>query len=216
MAPAYLTIVNKVLRRLREPTVTTVNETAYSQLIGDFVNDTKREVEDAWNWEALRITLTATTTAQLFNYVLVDAGNRLRILNAWNDTDNFELKYASSKWFDEQFLMSTSITTGSPTHYTFNGIDTNGDIQIDLYPVPSGVFDLRFNCVKTNDPFTTDSETTIIPDDIIVHGALARALSERGMDGGNQEAEMRYKLLLADYIAMEAHRRPEELEWSAS
>jgi len=215
MSASFITIVNKVLRRLRESTVTTVAENAYSQLISDFVNDTKREVEDAWNWETLRITLTATTTASLFNYVLVDAGNRIRVLNAWNDTDNFELQYAPSKWFDEQFLMSSTVPTGSPTHYTFNGVDSNGDIQIDLFPIPSGVYNLRFNCVKTTDPLALDADTTNIPDEIIVMGALSRALSERGIDGGNQDTEMRYRLLLSDYISMEAHRRPEEIEWRA-
>jgi len=111
--------------------------------------------------------------------------------------------------------MSSTVPTGSPTHYTFNGVDSNGDIQIDLFPIPSGVYNLRFNCVKTTDPLALDADTTNIPDEIIVMGALSRALSERGIDGGNQDTEMRYRLLLSDYISMEAHRRPEEIEWRA-
>ncbi len=66
----YLEIVNKVLKRLREPTVASVSENSYSSLIGDLVNVAKREIEDAWNWSTLRTTLTATTAPDLFNYVL--------------------------------------------------------------------------------------------------------------------------------------------------
>ena len=45
----YLSLVNSVLRRLRETEVSSVADNAYSKLIGDFVNDAKRQVEDAYN-----------------------------------------------------------------------------------------------------------------------------------------------------------------------
>ena len=45
----YLELVNDVLLRLREQTVTTVSLTNYSQLIGKFVNDSKRQIEDAYD-----------------------------------------------------------------------------------------------------------------------------------------------------------------------
>ena len=57
----YLELVNKVLIRLREDEVGSVNQTAYSKLVGEFVNDAARLVEDAWDWSALRTTLTVTT-----------------------------------------------------------------------------------------------------------------------------------------------------------
>jgi len=46
----YLEAVNKVLRRLREPEVGSVDETVYSKLIGEFVSDAKSLVENAWSW----------------------------------------------------------------------------------------------------------------------------------------------------------------------
>ena len=49
----YLEIVNSIMGRLREPTVSTVALTAYSQLIGKFVNDAKRQIEDSFDWNAL-------------------------------------------------------------------------------------------------------------------------------------------------------------------
>ena len=45
MSTQYLTIVNEVLRRLREDEVSAVANTAYSKMVGDFVNDAKRIVE---------------------------------------------------------------------------------------------------------------------------------------------------------------------------
>jgi hypothetical protein len=59
----YLQIINAVLRRLRETEVTDVNETDYSKLIGEYVNSVKKEVEAAWDWNALRTTLTLNTTS---------------------------------------------------------------------------------------------------------------------------------------------------------
>jgi len=45
-----LTIVNSVLRRLRETEVSTVAASDYSKLIGTFVNDAKETLEDMWFW----------------------------------------------------------------------------------------------------------------------------------------------------------------------
>ena len=50
----YLTLVNNVLRRLREDSVLSVTETTYSTLIGDILNDAKNIVEHSWDWSALR------------------------------------------------------------------------------------------------------------------------------------------------------------------
>ena len=68
----YLDLVNNVLTRLREPTVSSVQDNSYSKLIGVYINDAKREVEDAYDWNSLTNTLSATTTDSVFNYVLTD------------------------------------------------------------------------------------------------------------------------------------------------
>ena len=66
----YLNLVNNVLRRLREDEVTNVSESTYSKMVGDFVNDAKDLVETAWDWSALRTTLTITTAAD--DYVFIN------------------------------------------------------------------------------------------------------------------------------------------------
>ncbi len=62
----FLELVNDVLIRLREPTVTTVTLNSYSTLIGRFVNDAKRQIEDAFSWNVLGQTVTVSTVAATY------------------------------------------------------------------------------------------------------------------------------------------------------
>ena len=57
----YLNLMNNVLRRLREEEVTTVNESTYSKMVGDFINDAKTTVEQSYDWSALRKTVVINT-----------------------------------------------------------------------------------------------------------------------------------------------------------
>ena len=210
----YLECVNRVLRRLRENEVTTVNETPYSKLIGDLVNVVKVEIEDAWDWSALRTTLTANTTATLFNYVLVGSGTRLRVLDIINDTDNFLMQQRGTKWFDQQFLLNNQ-QLGSPLYYNFNGVDSNGDSQVDFFPVPDGAYDIRINVILPQAELVADATQIQIPALLLVEGALARAISERGDDGGYVEQEQRYRSMASDLIAVESSQRLDEMIWVA-
>ena len=93
----YLQLVNSVLRRLREDEVTSVSQNSYSKLIGEFVNDAKRSVEDAYDWTALRTTLTVTTDDTTFNYVLTGSQNSMKLLDVINDTSDFFMQYRPSR-----------------------------------------------------------------------------------------------------------------------
>lgn len=213
-AVTYLDIVNKVMRRLRENDVTSVQETPYSKMIGELVNVVKAEVEDTWNWSALRTTITANTQANIYSYVLTDSGVRTRIIDVIDDTNNTRLDYQTTTWFDEQFL-TADLEYGAPSWWNLNGVDSNGDSKADLYPVPDGVYAIRFNVVKPQADLVLDSDEILVPYQIVVEGALARAISERGADGGYQEQEARYQRILSDYIAIDAGNRPDETIWYA-
>jgi hypothetical protein len=212
----FISLVNDVLVRLREPEASSVSDTAYVKLIAKFVNDSKRVVEDAYNWNALSETLSATTTAQVFNYVLVGSGQRFRVIDVINDTQNIFVNLAATKWMDQQFLMTTP-QTGSPAYYNFNGTDSNGDTQVDLYPIPDGAYNIRFNIIKPQEPLVINADVLLVPPEPVILGALARAQAERGEDGGVQAGET-YQLMrqsLADAIALESGRYLEEQEWLA-
>lgn len=210
----YIQLVNDVLVRLRETEVSSVNDNAYSKLIGKFVNDSKRMVEDAYNWNALSDTLSAVTAVDIFNYVLVGSGQRFRVIDVLNDTSDTILGNATTKWMNQQFLL-TSQTKGSPNYYNFNGTDANGDTQVDLFPIPNGVFNIRFNIIKPQVPLSADADRVLVPSEPIIMLAYAKALAERGEDGGlaSSEAYGLYKTSLADAISLESGRYSEESVW---
>lgn len=212
----YIQLVNDVLVRLREPEASSVSDTAYVKLIAKFVNDSKRVVEDAYNWNSLTETLSAVTAQDVFNYVLVGSGQRFRVIDIINDTTNTFVNLAATKWMDQQFLMTTP-QKGSPQYYNFNGTDANGDTQVDLYPIPDGVYNIRFNIIKPQEPLAVNADVLLVPPEPVILGALARAQAERGEDGGVQAGET-YQLMrqsLADAIALESGRYLEEQEWLA-
>ena len=214
----YLELVNKVLRRLRESEVSTVqgtgNSNSYARLIGDFVNEAKSQVEVAWDWSALRSTLTLTTTPNVFNYELNGSQNNFKVLHVLNDTNNIEMKYQTGKWFDTEFLMADP-QRGIPAFYNFNGVSVDGDTQVDIYPIPDAVYDIRFNVTQRNLELTEDALTIVIPHRPIILLATAMAIEERGEDGGQQSinAYGAAQSALADEIAMDAARHPEDTIW---
>lgn len=207
----YLNIVNNVLRRLREDEVTNVSESTYSKMVGDFVNDAKELVETAWDWSALRTTLTITTAADDYTYSLTGSGNEGKVLNLINDTSNLTMQYQTQNWFDDKFFVQTP-ASGSPEYFTYNGVDGSGDTQIDVYPKPDGVYSLKAKMVLRNVPLSADSDTLAIPSSPVIHMAIALLARERGETGGTSTPE--YFAIadkhLSDAIALDAQKHPEE------
>lgn len=211
----YLELVNSVLRRLREPTVSSVDQNSYSALIGEFVNDAKRFTEDAWDWSALRTTLTASTVDGTFNYILVGSGQRIKVFRVIDDTNNRFLNYQTADWMANAFLNGTA-PNSKPIYYSFNGVDNNGDTQVDLYPIPDDTYTIRFEVMKRTERFTQDTDTLVIPDDAVIQYAFAYALRERGETGGQSALEQLIvaQNTLSDAVAMDAQRHPEETIWT--
>lgn len=215
-SPTYLELVNDVLIRLRENEVTSVQDNAYSKLIGKFVNDAKRVCEDAYTWNALSDTLTADTATDVFNYVLVGSGQRFRVIDVIDDTSNAMLELQSTAQMNKLFLIQTA-QKGAPKYYNFNGTDSNGDTQVDLYPIPDGTYNLRFNIIKPQVPLSANADQLLIPSEPVVFLAYARAIAERGEDGGitSTDAYQMAGRSLSDAIALESGRYLEEGEWTA-
>lgn len=210
----YLQMVNNILKRLRERQVSSVTENAYSSLIGVLINDAKREVENSWDWSALRTSFAATTSANVYSYSLTGSGNTVKMLNVFNDTDDVEMKYADAKWMTQQMLFDTR-QEGSPYYYSFNGVDVNGDTVVDIFPIPDGVYNLYFNAVDRKAELEADADETILPTQPILLLAYAKAIEERGEDGGvgASSAYATANRSLNDYISLDAIKHPEELIW---
>ena len=208
----YLQLVNKVLIRLRESEVTSVQDNPYSKLIGEFVNVVKREVEDSYNWSALRTTIVVTTVPGVYNYNLVGSTTRSKVFDVFNNTNDYSLTYQTTSWFDKVFLTGDNAQS-MPQFWNFNGVTAAGDQIVDIYPIPDAAYDIRFNIHAPQVELVDDNDVVKVPYQIIIEGAVARAISERGDDGGYTEQEARYNRILSDYIAIEAGNRPDESIW---
>ena len=212
----YLNLVNDVLVRLRENEVSAVTDTPYSKLISKFVNDAKRQVEDAYNWNALTYTLTATTSSGVFNYALTGSGQRFKVIDVINSEKDWKLETVPTKTMNDWFLNANPAQTGAPTYYSFNGVNANLDTQVDLYPIPDGAYNIFFNVVLPQPALSANSDEILVPAEPVIFLAYAKALAERGEDAGvtANEAYQLYLSSLSDHIAIENSRYPEENFWA--
>ena len=214
--PTFLSLVNDVLVRLREPTVSTVAENTLSTLVGKFVNDAKRECSDAYDWDAFTTSVTiATTASQYTGYSLTGAGTRFRVINVLDITDYGSLLPSTVNEIERRVFSTASPQNADPSEYAFKGVDSNGDSQVMLWPIPVKTSSLRFSLVVPEEDMVNNSDTTKLAKEPIVLGALARALVERGEDSGlsSSECYALAKKALADVIAIELARSPENDAW---
>ena len=207
----YLELVNDVLVRLRESTVSTVGETTYSSLIGKFVNDAKRQIEDSYNWNVLGQTITVSTTSGTSSYALTGAGQKFRIAEALNTTNYIILSNIAVSDMNRNLNFGTPVQ-GVPTEYCFSGVDGSGDTKVDLFPIPNGVYTLKFDLTIPQANLSADGTSVKVLDYLVTQSAYARALIERGEDGGtsSSEAYALFRGMLSDAIALESTRYPED------
>ena len=212
----YLELVNDVLVRLRETTVATVTETSYSSLIGKFVNDAKRQVEDAYAWNVLGTTITLSTTSGTYQYALTGAGQKFQVIDVINVTSNIGMKNIDFASMNRKQNFSTPVS-GIPYEFAFDGVDASYDTKVTIYPRPDGVYSIPFSLAVPQATLSSDATIIALPDVLVVQNAYARALVERGEDGGlsSSEAYQLYKAMLSDYIALEGTRYPENQEFVA-
>lgn len=214
MALTYLEIVNSVLKRLREDEVTSITDTTYSALIAELVNTAKDEIEQAWKWNVLRDTVSVNTVAGTFRYILTGVGTQSILLDIWNDTEDSELRKRSQ--YDLNRLFQNSTDQSKPMYYGINGSDSNGDLQVDLYPIPDGIYNIDFNLVLKQADLSVDADTPLVPHNLIVLRAWALAVSERGEDGGMNfnEIDALYIQALSDAISVDnSNQHESEVDW---
>ena len=216
--PTYLDLVNDVLVRMREPEVTTVAENTVSNLVGKYINDAKRQVSDAYDWDAFNTPITVpTVSGQSQGYVITGAGVRFKTMDVINTTSFYQMQPLSHTNYDSFYYTTPTPTSGLPMYYTMQGVNSNGDMKVNFWPVPDAVYNIRFSLIVPEADFTTDISTTLLAREPIVLGAFARALVERGEDGGlsSSEAYALYKSCLSDLISLELARSPENDSFEA-
>ena len=185
-------------------------------MIGTLINDSKKRVEDAFSWNALNQTIVVSTVGGTQNYTLTGSGQRFKVSQVINNTNDYVLRPITSNEMNQYTNFGTQ-QNGDPYYYTFNGIDSNGDTKVDIYPIPNGVQSLRFDLTIPQAALSNDSDILLVPSDPVIAGAYTVALAERGEDQGlaSSEATAMYRAYLGDAIAIENSRHNEYDTWSA-
>jgi len=232
----YREIINSVLRRLREDTIdsdwsgnlydsTTVTD--YQKLIGELVNDSKKNVESAHDWQALRESFNIETMDGNMQYTLGDAtrgaGVSFKVLDVINQTTGTVLQQANNNWLNEQVFPLSSALSGEPLHYALNGVSQAGanrepDFNIDLYPVPDAVHTISVNIVGAQTELKEADQVLRVPSQPVILGAWAAAIAERGEDGGTMAnaATVQMTESLRTAVQLDAGYMEYERDWYVS
>jgi len=217
----YREVINEVLIRLRETPIASdwsgsINDSStvsdYNKVIGALVNDAKRSIESYHDWQILRETVNITTVADTKNYSL-SSGQEFKIIDVINNATGNELLQVSRAYLNRERYPTAS--TGEPHYYGFNGADSSNNLKVDLSPTPSKAETISFDIVKYQDALTNASTVIKIPTKPLILGAFARALSERGEDGGTQSslAAQEAGAAISQAIMMDAGNTQFESDW---
>jgi hypothetical protein len=213
MAKTLLELTNKVLIRLREPTVASASSTAYSSMIAEFVRQATREVEQAHNWVQLRQTIQVPVVGNTINYVLTGAGTDFRVLGVYEDTTDYRLSPAPSYRQMNEWLLQNNRSIGPPEYWDINGT-SGGDPIVNFYPEPDVAYSVNFNMVIVSQ-LDNDTDFTPTPELPIVLRAVFLAIEERGDDGGNSLPilDAQFTNALASAVAIDAALYEDESVW---
>jgi len=214
-------LINEVLIRLREDTIssdwsgaindsTTVSD--YQKVIGSLINDSKKFIENYHDWLVLRETVDISTVNGTKNYNL-SSGQEIKILDAINNTTGTQLVQVSRSYLNKQKYPTDP--TGEPLYYGFNGADSSNNLKVDLSPVPINAETISFDIVKPQDELTLAATVLKIPTKPVVLGAWARAISERGEDGGtlSSSAAEETMQILKQAIMLDSGNTQFESDW---
>ena len=214
-------LINEVLIRLREDTISSdwsgdINDsttiTAYQKVIGSLVNDAKRHVEERHDWLVLRETADISTVASTKNYSL-SSGQEIKVVDVINNTTGTQLVQVSKAYLNS--IKYPTDPTGEPLHYGFNGVDASNNLKVDLSPVPINAETISFDIVKYQAALTAADTVLSVPEKPVILGAWARAISERGEDGGTQSSLMAQEAgeALKQAIILDSGNTRYETDW---
>jgi len=216
----YLDVINEVLIRLRESTVSTwsgdINSStvvaSYTKLIGSLVNDSKRDVESFHDWLILRETKDITTEDGTASYSL-SSGQEIKVLDVINQSSGHHLIQVSREYLNN--VRYPSVSTGEPQYYGFNGVDSSNNLKVELSPQPTEAQVISFDIVKFQAELTSATTVLSVPEKPVILGAWARAIAERGEDGGTQASivAVEYQNSLNKAISVDSGMTDYENDW---
>lgn len=219
----FLQLINAVLPRLREATVSAWNETTYSTFIGGLINAVKTEIEAAYYWQALRTIISVTTSSSDTagqNYTLTGSGSESAIVDAWNTTVNQRLARATNLQYNEWLYGNSTAQTGQAALFLPGGLDSGSsyDRQVNIIPAPAAAETLKFEVYIPQADLSADATVPLVPQSLLIEEVVARALVERGDETAPKPQPGEtfiLKDLLAAAVSRESARDEEEMDWDA-
>jgi hypothetical protein len=214
----YLEAVNKVLRRLREPEVGSVDETVYSKLIGEFVSDAKSLVENAWSWSG-NIQKNLTVGTSLTDLTIPNSTVNTQVRSVRNIDTKANLKRLEYTDYADLLVDNFLVTTygPQPEFYATQFDFTTDSQKVYFWPPTEGTktFYLNVRWDNRGDDVLTDSSTLSVPSLPVVQFAHAMAVEERGETGGTTPATLFgiAKSTLSDAVAYDAAAFPSATTW---
>jgi len=214
----YLEAVNKVLRRLREPEVGSVDETVYSKLIGEFVSDAKSLVENAWSWSG-NIQQNLTVGTSLTDLAIPNSTVNTQVRSVRNIDTKTDLKRLEYTDYRDLVMDNLLVTTygPQPEFYATQFDFTTDSQKVYFWPPTEGTktFYLNVRWDNRGDDVLTDSSTLSVPSLPVVQFAHAMAVEERGETGGTTPATLFgiAKSTLSDAVAYDAAAFPSATTW---
>jgi len=211
-----LDLLNKVLTGLRKPTLGSENTeipSQYHALLLQLLNRSKRKVEAAWDWHALRNTVTVSLTSGTAEYDLtaagaadMDVGPRSRLLyenpvygghesslrirgsrpQVFDVTDANEFRLREVTWEQiERLHFTDSDEQQRPQVFALRRTASN--VQLKVWPTPGSSRTLKMRFVIPQDDLPADDLTTTLTipaEDAVWLDALHMANAERGEELG--------------------------------
>lgn len=214
----YLEAVNKVLRRLREPEVGSVDETIYSKLIGEFVNDAKSLVQNAWSWSG-NIQQNINVGTNLTDYTIPNSTVNTQVRSVRNIDIKSDLKKLEYTDYRNLFVDNVLVPAegAQPEFYATQFDFTTDSQKVYFWPPTSGTktFYLNVRWDNRGDDVLSDSSILSVPSLAVVQFAHAMAVEERGETGGTTPATLfgMAKATLSDAIAYDAACFPSATTW---
>ena len=211
----YLELVNRVLRLLREPIAPSVisPDDVVADLVSVFVNDAKRQVENAHTWNALRYQWDVTVPANADTVALPGSQNWANIQYVMDADTGLELRNRDVK--ELRKLKAAGGSSGGSLFWAADGIDANRDVKLRVFPEQTVPVNLEVHGYKRQPDLVNNTDVLLVPHQPVIYYALALAARERGEVGGQTASEIfgRAGSFLSDAIAQDVALNTLEYDW---
>ena len=214
----FMSICNKVLTKLRKSNLTSSNfaTDTYGLLIQQYVNEAKHEVENSWRWSMLRETITVTTDGTNDTFTLTGATQRSQLLDIYNASQQWLMRNIPQDKM-RAIKQTTASPNGNPYWYTLTSDSqiTDNTVVINIWPYAVSGESLNAMFYTPQADLSAYDDNLYIPEQPVIFLAFAKAIEERGEDGGNSfvTAYGQYEKALAQAIAIDSQRMLESADW---